>query len=96
MNERGKHSRIETIPIDPSKKYMFLIRGIDAEYARLLAQSIEEWLNKPSKVILVNIPPDVKVGLAGETIYLEKVGDDNEKHRSERERRDEEEPHTDD
>ena len=89
-------SRLEAIPIDPNKKYMFLIKGIDPKYAEILLTSIEEWLKLPNKVLMVNIPPDVKAGLAGEKIYLEKVDDDNEKHRSERERRGEKESHTDD
>jgi hypothetical protein len=73
-------SRLDAIQIDPTKRYIITARGIDKEYAGKLAQSIEDWFASPSRVLMVNVPPNVRAFLSGEVIYLEKAEDNEDIH----------------
>ena len=65
---------MEAIKIDPTARYVIFVRDADPEWAATVEQSLREWFDSKSKVIMVNVPGKGQVFLekmkvANETVH---------------------------
>lgn len=47
---------METIKIDPTARYVILVRDADPEWAEMVQQSLRDWFESDNQVILINVP----------------------------------------
>lgn len=59
---------METIRIDPTARYVILVRDADPEWAEMVQQSLRDWFESDNQVILVNVPGQGQVILQKTTI----------------------------
>jgi len=57
---------MEAIKIDPTAKYVLFVRDAPPEWVTMVEKTLREWIDSPSRIIMVNIPGQGRV-------YLEKL-----------------------
>jgi hypothetical protein len=66
---------MEVIKIDPTARYVILVRDAVPEWAEMVQQSLREWFASDNQAILVNVPGQGQVTLqkirkvADETVH---------------------------
>lgn len=59
---------MEAIKIDPTARYVILVRDAAPEWAEMVQQSLRDWFASDSQAILVNVPGQGQVILKKETV----------------------------